>query len=874
MLAAVARIFKGDPERRLVRRMAGSVAAINAFEDSARGRTAAEFLVRTAALKAQFASGKSLDDLLPEAFALAREAARRVLGQRHYDVQLMGGMVLHDGKVAEMRTGEGKTLVAVLPAYLNALSGWPVHIVTVNDYLALRDSQEMGRVFAFLGLTVGCVLPGMSDPDRRTAYSADVTYVTNAEVGFDYLRDNMKTSRGEMVHRPLSFAIIDEVDSILIDEARTPLVITGMGPDASVPVSVADSAVARLSTSDCDIDIKQRTINLTDGGLVRLEGILVEMGAITADGHLHDHDNLALVPFVHASLRARHLFHPERDYIVRDGKVHIVDQGTGRVLEGRRYSDGLHQALEAREGVDILPENITAASVTYQNFFRLYSKLSGMTGTARTEADEFAEIYGLDVVSVPTNVPVIRLDADDDVYLATVDRDAAVVSIVKAAQRKGQPVLVGTSSIERSEALSELFWASAIPHAVLNARQHEHEARIVAQAGRLGSVTIATNMAGRGTDIKLGGNAKMMLTDALPLDCEDAEREALEGIIAAQVAEEAAAVRLVGGLLVVGTQRHESRRVDDQLRGRSGRQGDPGESRFLISLDDDLMKRFGGDRMGGMMARMGMEPGEPVTHPWVTGSVRRAQQKIEAQNFEGRKNLLKYDDVANLQRKVFYRKRMWVIDGQEGPDVGDAVGGMIGSAVEQMVAQAMPKEAFAEQWDGVGLVGAVAGLLNLALPIPAWLSEDGMNVAEMGRRILSAVTEREAVIVAAISREAFDSVRRQILLQSMDIGWNEHLSELDALRDGIHLRAYAQKNPLYEWHREADRLFKGMFDKAGERTIQGISRLTVLQGDPEDIAGTSQNSAIEEQANITDGDIHVVDGDWTDVTSTRRRLAD
>jgi preprotein translocase subunit SecA len=670
----------------------------------------------------------------------------------------------------------------------------------------------------------------MEDAERRLAYGADVTYATNSEIGFDYLRDNMKPAHVQRVQRPFSFAIVDEVDSILIDEARTPLIISGPGPDLSSSVALAHRAVSSLTEADWKVDIKRRSVSLTDDGLYSLERALAAEGAISPGGHLHDTTHMGLVPFVHAALRARVLFIRDKDYIVRDGEVIIIDENTGRTMAGRRYHDGLHQALEAKEGVQILPETHTMASITYQNFFRLYPKLSGMTGTAMTEADEFAEIYNLSVVDIPTNAPCIRDDAEDEVYCTEAEKFAAVVSLIGERHRAGQPMLVGTASIERSETLSAMLSARGIPHSVLNARQHSQEARIVAQAGRPGAVTISTNMAGRGTDIKLGGNADFLISEVLSADAGEAEREELRAQIVPQVEAAAREVCRAGGLLVIGTERHESRRVDDQLRGRSGRQGDPGASRFFASFEDDLMRRFGGPRMSRMLASLGLQPGEPITHPWVSRAVRKAQQKIEEQNFDIRKNLLKYDDPVNQQRKAFYRQRNAILDGSE--DVGLALRDLRQRIVAEAVSHAMPAHAFPEQWDTGHLASVMKRVFDLTPPVAEWAAEEGVGPNQMAGRLGAAVETSMAGRFGAVPASLMADIERQVLIQSIDNGWKEHLADLDVLREGIGLRSYGQLNPLYEWQSEVAAMFTAMFARSTEQTLAVLSRITVAPPPP------------------------------------------
>jgi preprotein translocase subunit SecA len=825
MLGAVANLF-GSPQARAVRSLRREVEAVNKLEPKYASMSDGELSGVTAALRRRHAEGEGVDGLLPDAFAAVREAAKRVLGQRPYDVQVMGGVVLHRGNIAEMKTGEGKTLVAVMPAYLNAIPGEGVHVVTVNDYLARRDSMEMGRVFAFLGMATGCVLPEMAAHDRRAAYAADVTYVVNSELGFDYLRDNMKMARGEQVLRPFRYAIVDEVDSILIDEARTPLIISGRAAEQTGAVGLADTLVGHLAEGDWEVDLRQRTACFTDAGLARLEGMLRGCGLLSDEGHLHDGQHSWTLPFLHQALRARLLYERDKHYIVHDGKLMIVDENTGRIMDGRRWSDGLHQAMEAKERVEVQPENHTLASVTYQNFFHLYPKLSGMTGTAQTDAVEFSTVYGLDVVQIPTNKPVARADHDDEIYRTSDERDEAVAALVAEASSRGQPVLVGTSSIERSETLSALFERRGIRHAVLNARHHEQEAHIIAQAGRPGAVTIATNMAGRGTDIKLGGNVDFLLSDTLPPDAPPEVAAVVREQLAAQVAEAAGRVRAAGGLLVVGTERHESRRVDDQLRGRSGRQGDPGASKFLISLGDELMRRFGGERLAAFVGAAGLKPGEPIVHPWVSRSVRKAQERIEAQNFEARLNLIKYDAAVNSQRKAFYARRAAMMD---SADIAAIVVAMRDDAVGQICAASVPAGSWPEQWDVVGLASDFERLFGFSPPLSEWAAEEGVGPAEMVARARKAVADARAAQFAGVDPAAVAMLERSIVLQSMDAAWRDHLASLDHLREGIGLRAIGQRNPLHEWNVDAADMFEHLFDRAAEQAVAALSRLTLVE---------------------------------------------
>lgn len=825
MLSRFVRALFGTANDRTLKIFQRRVPEINALEPQVQALDDTALSGKTQEFRDRIAKGESLDDLLPEAFAVCREASRRVLGMRHFDVQLIGGMVLHSGRIAEMRTGEGKTLVATLAVYLSALAGKGVHVVTVNDYLAARDAAEMGRLYSFLGLTTGVIVPNMPDDARRQAYASDITYGTNNEFGFDYLRDNMKYQLGEMVQRPFYHAIVDEVDSILIDEARTPLIISGPAEDSSDLYRAVDAVVAQLvqDPTTFEKDEKFRTVILTDSGSDHVENLLRQAGVLD-EGGLYDLQHVAVVHHVQQSLRAHTLFSRDVDYIVRDGKVVIIDEFTGRMMEGRRYSDGLHQALEAKEHVEVQQENQTLASITFQNYFRLYPKLSGMTGTAMTEADEFAEIYNLDVVAIPTNRPVARKDEDDEIYLTEQEKFAAVVKLIRDVHERGQPILVGTTSIEKSEALSDLLKREAIPHNVLNARFHEMEAKIVAQAGAPGAITIATNMAGRGTDIKLGGNVEMLISQTLG-DMEDSpERDVAEKEIRDRVARDHDIVQQAGGLYVVGTERHESRRIDNQLRGRAGRQGDPGNSKFFISLQDDLMRIFGSDRMSGMFQKMGMKEGEAIVHPWLSKALERAQRKVEARNFDMRKNTLKYDDVMNDQRKEVYAQRREFMATE---DVSSIVTEAQEDVIDAMVARRIPEKSFAEQWDVAGLTEDVQKTFGLDLPIAAWAKEDGMDAEAVADRISQAATQAQAARAANIGPDLMRFIEKQILLTTYDAVWKEHLHALDQLRQGIGLRAYGQKDPLNEYKHEAFQLFTFMLEEMRQRVVGLMARVEV-----------------------------------------------
>ena len=796
MFARVARLIIGTSNDRLLKTFQRRVTAINALEPTIQKLSDSELAGQTAALRAKLAAGATLDDILPEAFATCREAARRAIGLRHFDVQLLGAMVLHEGKIAEMKTGEGKTLVATLAAYLNALSGKGVHVVTVNDYLARRDAEWMGQVYGFLGLTTGVIVPNLEDDERRAAYACDITYGTNNEFGFDYLRDNMKYALSDMVQRDFNFAIVDEVDSILIDEARTPLIISGPSDEPTDLYAKVDAVVKILAADPAhyDKDEKLKTVNLTEIGTERVEQMLTDAGLLT-EGNLYDVFNVSLVHHVQQSLRAHTLFARDVDYIVKNGQVIIIDEFTGRMMDGRRYSDGLHQALEAKEHVTVERENQTLASITFQNYFRLYPKLSGMTGTAMTEADEFDEIYKLGVVEIPTNVPVRRDDQDDQVFRSADEKYQAVAKLINECRERGQPVLVGTTSIEKSELLSNLLKQSGVAHNVLNARFHEQEASIVANAGAPGAVTIATNMAGRGTDIKLGGNLEVRLK--LELDGLDGEARAhREGEIRAEIEAAHEAVKASGGLFVIGTERHESRRVDNQLRGRSGRQGDPGASLFFLSLDDDLMRIFGSERMGPMLERLGLQNGEAIVHPWINKALEKAQKKVEARNFDTRKNLLKYDNVMNDQRREVYAQRR---EFMRADDVSDIFAEMRADVISAIVERRIPAKAYAEQWQSAELAEDVQRIFNLELPIEAWAAEEGIDESHLRERIAEAVDAHMAAKTESFGAELSRVIEKSILLQTLDHLWKEHLLALDHLRQGIVLRAYGQRDPLNEY---------------------------------------------------------------------------
>ncbi len=848
MFGSIARSLFGSANDRSLKSYQRRVPEISALEPATQALSDEALQAKTNEFKGLLAAGKTLDDILPEAFAVVREAAFRVLGQRHFDVQMVGGMVLHDGKIAEMKTGEGKTLVATLPVYLNALAGGGVHVVTVNDYLARRDAEWMGQIYGFLGLTTGIIVHGLDDGQRRAAYASDITYGTNNEFGFDYLRDNMKYRLDDMVQRDFAFAIVDEVDSILIDEARTPLIISGPAEDSSDLYRRVDGVVKQLvvDPETYDKDEKFRTCSMTEMGSERVEDMLKEVGIIT-EGNLYDIFNVSVVHHVQQSLRANTLFTRDVDYIVRDDKVILIDEFTGRMMEGRRYSDGLHQALEAKEGVSVQAENQTLASITFQNYFRLYPKLAGMTGTAMTEADEFAEIYKLEVLEIPTNVPVTRKDQDDEVYRSAGEKYEAVATLIEEARMRGQPVLVGTTSIEKSETISALLNKKKVPHAVLNARFHEQEATIVSQAGAPGAITIATNMAGRGTDIKLGGNVEMRVKTEISAISDTGLHEAREARIRAEVASNHDAVKASGGLLVIGTERHESRRIDNQLRGRAGRQGDPGGSRFFLSLEDDLMRIFGSDRMGGMLSRLGLKEGEAIVHPWINKALEKAQKKVEARNFDTRKNVLKYDDVMNAQRREVYAQRR---EFMRADDVAETVAEMRGEVLHAVVARRIPAKALSEQWELAELADDVGRMLNVTLPVAEWGHEEGIDETALRERIEAAADSMMAAKAANLGPELMRYIEKSLLLQTLDAVWKEHLLALDHLRQGIGLRAYGQRDPLNEYKSEAFALFNAMLDELKERVTTMLSRVELAPPElPEpDFTRTFENHAMPEMA--------------------------
>jgi len=836
--ALASRIFGSSNERRL-RKYRGRIEEINALEPEIEALSDAALRARTNEFRKQIAEGASLDELLVPAFATVREAAKRTLGQRHFDVQLAGGMVLHEGKIAEMKTGEGKTLVATLAVYLNALNGRGVHVVTVNDYLARRDAEWMGAIYRFLGLSVGCIVPGLEDDERREAYAADVTYGTNNELGFDYLRDNMKYHLDTMVQRGHAYAIVDEVDSILIDEARTPLIISGAVEDKTDLYVSVDKIIPELKEEDFEVDEKMKTVSLTEQGNDHVEELLHGVGLLDEDGSLYEAENVSLVHHVNQALRAHALFTRDKDYIVKTSQIIIIDEFTGRMMEGRRYSEGLHQALEAKEGCEIQPENQTLASVIFQNYFRLYDKLAGMTGTALTEAEEFADIYKLEVIDIDTNLPVGRVDEDDQVFRTAAEKYNAIIDLIKDCRARKQPVLVGTTSIEKSETLAAMLKKMKIPHNVLNARYHEQEASIIAQAGAPGAVTIATNMAGRGTDIQLGGNLEMRIQEETANIADEKEKQKLIEKITADVEKKKAQVIEAGGLFVVGTERHESRRIDNQLRGRSGRQGDPGRSSFFLSLEDDLMRIFGSERMDGMLQKLGLQEGEAIVHPWINKALEKAQQKVEARNYDIRKNLLKFDDVMNDQRKVIFEQRIELMGDEQ---VSETIDEMRHEVIDNIVAGHIPEKAYAEQWDIEGLKASVQETLNLDLPLEDWAEEEGIAGEEIRERLIQQADMAAAERGARIGPEIMRQIEKAVVLQTIDHLWREHLLTLEHLRQVVGLRGYGQRDPLNEYKTEGFALFEAMLAKLREVTTAQMMRVELADEAPmelidEDMSG-------------------------------------
>ena len=814
--------FFGSSNDRQIKKYNPLVHKINELEDIFIKLSDQELKLKTIDFKEKLSNGETLDNILPEAFATVREAAKRTLSQRHFDVQLIGGLVLHEGKIAEMKTGEGKTLVSTLACYLNALEGKGVHVVTVNDYLAKRDSEWMGQIYNFLGMSVGCILSDKNDEERRIAYKADITYGTNNEFGFDYLRDNMKYSLDEMVQRPFNFAIIDEVDSILIDEARTPLVISGQSEDSSTLYKSIDKFIPLLKQDDFELDEKQRTCNLTDIGINTVEEALRSENMIE-DGSLFDIKNVSLLHHINQALRAHKLFKKNTHYMVKDDSVIIIDEFTGRAMEGRRFGEGQHQAIEAKEKITVQPENQTLASVTFQNYFRMYPKLSGMTGTALTEEGEFSEIYNLQVLAVPTNLKVARIDSNDEIYKTNFERDEAVILLIEDCQKNNQPVLVGTVSIEKSEILSKLLKEKNIKHEVLNAKFHEQEAQIIGYAGIPGAVTIATNMAGRGTDIQLGGNLEIRQSNELK---SSSPNEGKLNDLKNDIEKKKNIALQAGGLYVIGTERHESRRIDNQLRGRTGRQGDPGGSKFLLSLQDDLMRIFGSDRLENMLGKLGLEKGEAIVHPWINKAVEKAQGKVEAHNFEIRKQLLKFDDVMNDQRKVIFDQRKEIM---RSDDISEMVVDMRYEVIEAMVFKSIPNESYHDQWDGDGLIEDVKNYLGLDVPIKKWIKEDGIIEKEIISRLTELSNNFMAERAVKVGVDVFRQAEKTLMLQVLDQSWKDHLLMLDQMRQSIGLRAYAQKDPLNEYKREAFELFEDMLDKLRKTITSVLSNIEIRQ---------------------------------------------
>ncbi|RCL80452.1 MAG: preprotein translocase subunit SecA [SAR116 cluster bacterium] len=845
MFTSIAKSIFGDSNERVIKKFQPLVEQINSLEPEIEALDRDGIVAVSNALQERAKSGEDLDALLPEAFALVREAAKRTLGQRHFDVQLMGGITLHQGRIAEMRTGEGKTLVATLAAYLNALSGKGVHVVTVNDYLASRDSRWMGEIYTYLGLTVGCIVSQMSDEDRKAAYQCDITYGTNNEYGFDYLRDNLKFALAEMVQRDHHFAIVDEVDSILIDEARTPLIISGPSETSIELYQQVNELISDFKTDDYESDEKARSATLTETGVEHAETLLMQAGLMQS-GTLYDSANVNLLHHISQALRAHKMFTKDKHYMVKNDELLIIDEFTGRAMQGRRFSDGLHQALEAKEKLPIKPENQTLASVTYQNYFRLYDKLSGMTGTALTEAGEFSEIYALDVVSIPTNKPVLRKDDDDAIYRTGRERDTAIIELIRECREKGQPILVGTVSIEKSEALSEALKSEKIPHNVLNARFHQEEAKIIADAGIPGAVTIATNMAGRGTDIQLGGNLEMKLreNDIAP-DSKAAEK------IAAEIEEGKQKALAAGGLFVLGTERHESRRIDNQLRGRTGRQGDPGSSKFFLSLEDDLMRIFGSEKLDGMLQKLGLEEGESIAHNWINKAVEKAQSKVESHNFEIRKQLLKYDDVMNDQRQVVFSQRK---DIMQTENVHDTILGMREETIDWIVSESIPAGSFPDMWDADLLTSLSMSHLGIEVPGADWVTEDGVTDGEITDRLRSACDRHMASKATIFGPDAMRNIEKSVILQILDQQWKEHLLSLDHLRQGINLRAYAQKDPLNEYKREAFQMFEGMLDKMRQTVTMALAHVNLR---PQQNASSTDEAPAKKDAKQASGETQV-----------------
>ena len=832
MIGSLARKIFGSANDRYIKRQYKTVEKINALEAEISPLSDEQLKAKTDEFRTRIKQGETLDELLPEAFAVVREAAKRTLGQRHYDVQLIGGIVLHHGQIAEMKTGEGKTLVATLAAYLNALDGKGVHIVTVNDYLAKRDAEWMGQVYRFLGLTVDYIVHEKNDEQRRAAYNADILYATNNELGFDYLRDNMKFRLADLVQRPFNYAIVDEVDSILIDEARTPLIISGAAEDSSEKYILVNRIIPQLSEDDYEKDEKARQVTLTEKGMVHVEELLKQVGLIT-EGGLYDLANVSLVHHVNQALRAHKMHTRDVDYIVKDGKVMIIDEFTGRMMEGRRYSDGLHQAIEAKEGVQIQSENQTLASITFQNYFRLYPKLAGMTGTAMTEEAEFNDIYNLSCVEIPTNRPVIRQDLHDEIYRTEREKFDAIIKTIIECHEKGQPVLVGTASIEKSELVADLLAKRTdLKFEVLNARHHEREAAIVAQAGVSGAITIATNMAGRGTDIQLGGNVDMRLKQLLKGDETPEQIEALRAKIKQEVEADKEKVKAAGGLYILGTERHESRRIDNQLRGRSGRQGDPGTSKFFLSLEDDLMRIFGSERMSVMLQRLGLPEGEPLVHPWISKALEKAQQKVEERNFDIRKNLLKYDNVMNEQRKVIYEQRRELM---AADDVSETVTDMCHDQIRNLIYKNIAYGSSPKEWNAEAIKQDLARLSGILLPVEEWINEPEMDSEKLVDKATEALDAAQKAKNADIPADIVRMVEKSILLQELDTLWKDHIATLDYMRHTIVLRAYGQKDPLNEYKKEAFNLFSEMLNQLSEKVAFILMRTVIQQNSASDL---------------------------------------
>lgn len=859
-LGKIAKKVFGTPNDRKIKAIQPLVDQINSLEKEFEGLSDAAIISKTKVLKNRAESGEELDKLLPEAFANCREAARRSLGLRAFDVQLMGGIFLHQGNIAEMKTGEGKTLVATFPAYLNALTGKGVHIVTVNDYLARRDAEWMSKVYGALGLTTGVVYPQQPDDEKASAYACDVTYATNNELGFDYLRDNMKAELNQIHQRFHNFAIVDEVDSILIDEARTPLIISGPAQDRSELYQTVDLLIPEILDDHFKLDEKTRNVTFTDNGNEWLEETLLEKKILPEGQSLYDPESTTIVHHVNQGLRAHKLFTRDKDYIVQDNEVILIDEFTGRMMAGRRLSDGLHQAIEAKERCKIQPENVTLASVTFQNYFRLYDKLAGMTGTALTEADEFEEIYNLGVVEVPTNRLIDRHDEDDQVYRSTSEKYAAVVDAIKLAYGKQQPVLVGTTSIDKSEFLSGLLEKEQIPHSVLNARQHEQEAKIIADAGKLGGVTIATNMAGRGTDIKLGGNVEFSIMEAIADDPSSNPDDIRSRMEEEHIADEQA-VKAAGGLYVLATERHESRRIDNQLRGRSGRQGDPGRSSFFLSLDDDLMRIFGSERLEKVLNTLGMKDGEAIVHPWVNKSLERAQAKVEGRNFDIRKQLLKFDDVMNEQRKVIFGQRREIM---EAEDLAEITQDMRHQVVDDLVSRFMPAKTYSDQWDTEGLQAALLEGLALEVPVSDWASEEGVDDAIIQEKLEHAVDALMAKKAVDFGPENMRVIEKQVLLETIDSKWREHLLTLEHLRSVVGFRGYAQRDPLNEYKSEAFQLFQSLLDSLREEVSQRLGHARMRSSEEQKAIMNEISRQIKQQKPAQSSSLEVGDFDEND----------